>query len=164
VGSSLEDSGVDFLFVVASREDVERGDIVPTLNTLNVLVSSRESALKYRGRVDLRVHGYDDDPRELFEISEVREYLRRLDERFPYWFFFLTTETDALKLVMFSLCGITRVSPATTSVNQTDFQNFIARHFGAFNHVFDAFGVDERINIEMSGELEDYFFGPQASG
>jgi hypothetical protein len=164
VGDFLEDSGVDFLFVVTSREDVERGDIGPTLNTLNSLVSSRENALKYRGRVDLRVHGYDDDPRELFEIPEVREYLRRLDERFPYWFFFLTTETDALKLLMFSLCGINKVSPTTTSVNQTDFQNFIAYHFGAFNHVFDAFGVDEQLNVEMSEELEDYFLGPQAGG
>lgn len=153
----LADSEIDSLFVVASREDVESGSLQELLNTLSSLMSSKEAVLRFLGKVDFRIHGYDNDPRELFEIPEVCQFIRRLDEQFPYWFFFLTTETDAIKLFMFSLCRITRVSPTATACNQEDFANFINHHLAAMNYIFDTFNIDEERNIERNKELQRYF-------
>jgi hypothetical protein len=119
--------------------------------------------LRFFGKVDFRIHGYDNDPRELFEIPEVRSFVRLLDEQFPFWFFFLTTETDAIKLLMFSLCRITRVSPTATAYNQEDFANFINHHLAAMNYVFDSFEIDEEMNVERNEEFQRYFLKSQIS-
>lgn len=157
MSSLLEDSEVDFLFVVASREEVEGDNIAGVLGTFNALTASRNTALRFLGRIDFRIEGYDDDPRELFEISEVRTFLRHLDDQFPFWFFFLSTETEAIKLLMFSLCRIKRVSPTATAPNQEDFAHFVEHHLSAMNYVFDRFRLDEELNVERSAELQQYF-------
>lgn len=152
---------VDLLFVVIGRDDVESGDCSQVLKTLNTLIADRETALKFMNRVALSVHGYDADPRELFEIAEVRAFLHKLDQEFPFLFFFLSTDTEALKLLALSLCRITRVSPTASAYNQEDFSNFIDFHLGAMNHVFDSFELSEELNEQRSDELARYFLKSQ---
>jgi hypothetical protein len=113
-------------------------------------------------KVALSVHGYDLDPRELFEIAEVRAFLRQLDQEFPFWFFFLSTKTEALKLLALSLCRITRVSPTASAFNQEDFSNFIDFHLGAMNHLFDSFHISEDLNEQRSDALAQYFLKSQS--
>ena len=47
-----------------------------TAATLSRVLADRNSVQRYRGRVDLSFHGYSSDPRELYEIPEVRKFLR----------------------------------------------------------------------------------------
>jgi hypothetical protein len=76
--------------IVISREDVEAGDNEPTLRLLKQVVASPEVARSYQERLDIAFHGYDHDSRELWEIEEVRNYVFKLDDEFPFWLFFLT--------------------------------------------------------------------------
>ena len=39
------------------------------------------------GKVRFAIHGYDRDRRELFEIPEVRLFLRELSAEWPYFFY-----------------------------------------------------------------------------
>ena len=39
------------------------------------------------GKVRFGLDGYNDDPRELFEIPEARAFLRKLTEEWPYFFY-----------------------------------------------------------------------------
>jgi hypothetical protein len=55
--------------------------------TLSTLMASPEHALKLFERVDIAFHGYDTVQWEIFEIPEVRAYVNRLDEQFPYGLF-----------------------------------------------------------------------------
>ena len=41
-------------------------------------------------RLSIAFHGYDQDVRELDEIREVRDFVYMLDDKFPYWLFFLS--------------------------------------------------------------------------
>ncbi|MHB8766967.1 MAG: chlororespiratory reduction 6 domain-containing protein, partial [Deferrisomatales bacterium] len=125
--------GVDFVTVMVSREKIEARDITPALGSLSALIESRETIRHFLGRVDLAIDGYDADPRELFEVPEVRTYLAALDERFPYWFPLLSLDTEALKLVTFSLCDIERVASGLVEVDTEDLRTFLVRHFGAMN-------------------------------
>ena len=34
---------------------------------------------------------------------------------------------------------------------------FLTRHFGALNWLFDTYGLDERLNREISEKITDYF-------
>ncbi len=153
----FREAGVDFLTVMISRESVEAGDLSPALGSLSALVESRESARHFLGRVDLAIDGYDDDPRELFEVPEVRAYLAALDAQFPYWFPFLCLETEALKLVTFSLCDIERVASGLVEIDTEDLRDFLVRHFGAMNHFFELYELGEDRNEEISGAINDYY-------
>lgn len=41
-------------------------------------------------RISISFEGYNEDNRELDEIPEVRDFIYELDDKFPYWLFFLT--------------------------------------------------------------------------
>jgi len=55
-----------------SRRQVETCDITEPLQLLRRLTADRHTAMDFCGRMSLVVDGYQDDPRELFEIPEVR--------------------------------------------------------------------------------------------
>jgi hypothetical protein len=67
------------MHIVAFRSEVERRKIEPTLNALQILSSSPEAVLRYKNNVTLSFQGYDQDPRGLFEIEEVRQFVERLN-------------------------------------------------------------------------------------
>jgi hypothetical protein len=62
-----------------SRDQVEEADLPSILSSLKVFLASREDAWHYRSQMSLAVDGYDDDPRELVDIPEVSDLLRRLE-------------------------------------------------------------------------------------
>jgi hypothetical protein len=79
---------IDPVVVLVSRAEVEANDISSPLNALRTLTQSVATAREFCERVDIAFHGYDQDSRELFEIPEVRNFVHRLDEQFPFWLFF----------------------------------------------------------------------------
>jgi hypothetical protein len=47
-----------------------------------------ETAKKFFERVEIGFSGYNQDPRELYEIVEVRHCINKLDDQFPFWLIF----------------------------------------------------------------------------
>lgn len=90
----------DPLCVVVPRDEVRRQDIKPVLSTLKKLLASPEVARAHRERVDIAFDGYGNDPRVLGEIKEVRDYVRKLDGRFPFWLFFLSKGMRGLQCII----------------------------------------------------------------
>jgi hypothetical protein len=91
---------VDPLCVLVPREEIHRQDIKPALATLRKLLKSPEIARAHRERVDLAFDGFNDDEREFGEIKEVRDYIRKLDEHFPFWLFFLSKGMLGLRCII----------------------------------------------------------------
>ncbi|MBV6475224.1 MAG: hypothetical protein MOGDAGHF_00741 [Rhodocyclaceae bacterium] len=87
------------VILVLPRPQIEAGDTDEALGLLQKLVSDPEAMLSCCGRVSLVIDGYNDDPRELFEIAEVRAFIQALDARWPYWYFFLSQADDSIKLL-----------------------------------------------------------------
>ena len=52
------------------------------------------------GAVTLVFNGYDDDPRELESIPEVREWFAKLFGAWPYWSFFASRIDQTVPLVL----------------------------------------------------------------
>ena len=88
------------LYILISREEVEARDRTAPLATLKSLISSPEIAKSYMENVDVIFGGYDSDSRELFEIPEVRDYVYKLDDEFPYWLFFLSKYGSGLQCLL----------------------------------------------------------------
>jgi hypothetical protein len=106
VDASLPDlrwlRAADALTVIASRKEVLARNTREVCNALRGLTASRDLTLKWRERVDFRIHGWDHSTEELFENPDVRDFVYELDEVFPFWLFFLSKHTDSLKFV--TLC------------------------------------------------------------
>jgi hypothetical protein len=91
----LEEAGLDYLMLVVPRDEVEAGDIEPVLSILATLITSRRTVRAFMERVSIAFDGYNDTTAELFEIEDVRAYVRLLDGRFPYWLYFLDKRTNS---------------------------------------------------------------------
>ena len=88
------------IVIVIARDEVESLDISRPLRLLQGFLADAITASDHFERMDLAFHGYDDDTRELFEIPEVRNFVFKLDEAFPYWFYFLSKNDLGLQAVM----------------------------------------------------------------
>lgn len=86
--------------VYVARAGVEANDLAPALAALEPLLADTATVRRFRGRLHFFLSGYDDDPRELYEIPEVKPYLRALDAKFPYWFWFLEPADPAILLLV----------------------------------------------------------------
>ena len=88
------------VFVVCDSAEVTAGDISGVLSALKSLSSDRSSAMSAEGAVTLVFHGYDDDPRELEAIPEVRQWFAQLNEAWPFWSFFANRVDQTVPLVL----------------------------------------------------------------
>jgi hypothetical protein len=123
------------LILMFSRRQVETCDIDEPLQLLHRFIADRRSAIEYCGRISLVIDGYNDDPRELFEIPAVRAYLKRLDQEWPYWFFFLSQADESIKMLESCLCDTIEVVPGVASIDIEQMERVLARHFGAMNRL-----------------------------
>ncbi|MFE3759491.1 DUF262 domain-containing protein [Nocardia tengchongensis] len=89
----------DHMVVVVPRQDIESGDLRPALEALNSCFVSPDAARGALGAVELVIEGYEHIPTELFEMEPVRHYIRRLDNEFPYWLYFLGLRGASLRLI-----------------------------------------------------------------
>ncbi|MDE2781600.1 MAG: chlororespiratory reduction 6 domain-containing protein [Gemmatimonadota bacterium] len=151
-----EDVGADWLRVVVDRSDVEALDVSGTAETLSRVLADRDAVERYRGSVDLAFFGYTNDPRELRDIPDVRRFCTELDDAFPYWFYFLSTDGGTLGVIASCLCSVTPVRPGVVSFGP-DLPDFVSRHYQALNWLFHNYSLDERLNVEISGKVFEYF-------
>jgi hypothetical protein len=92
----------DTILVTVSRDEVVTGDVSGALSALRRFIEEPEIARQMFERVDVAFHGYDQDSRELFEIPDVRNFVYKLDNDFPFWLFFLNKHCLGLQAI--SLC------------------------------------------------------------
>ena len=138
------------VFLMFSRQQIETGDMGEPLEFLRGLTADPRAALDYCGRISLMVDGYNDDPREIFEISEVRAFLKGLDAQWPYWFFFLSQADESIKVLESCLCETIEVVPGVTSVDMDQLERSLARHFGAMYHLGESLNLPEAVCEEVA--------------
>ena len=161
LGADWDWLGFDGINVVISREEVESIDTSSTMKTLSSVIADRETVQRFRGRVQITFHGFDNDPREVYEIPEVRRFCVDLDRVFPYWFYFLSTDNETLKMIAFCLVPVTKVAPGLVNPSRLGLASFLASHFLAMNTLFENYKLEEEINIEISDRVNEYFLGPE---
>ena len=121
---------------------------------------TKELAYECKGKLEICLFGYDDDPRELFEIEEVRQYVALLDEALPELFFFVPTGKPASTLRLFIFCLMpvswegdrsTRDVTRRVIVDLEPMGEFLERHFVGLNLMSEWVGLTE-IEIERISE------------
>jgi hypothetical protein len=96
LGSGLRNvpSDVGGICLVFDREEMANPRIGRSVEDLMYLSNSRAHCLTFANSVFYVFAGYDDDPRELHDIPEVRHFLSLLHARWPCWLHFFAPIPD----------------------------------------------------------------------
>lgn len=153
----MKKEAVNPIGVIISRAEVENQDIQPAMSVLRRLIESPQSARNYMEEVTIAFDGYNNIGTELFEIPEVRNYVYRLDQQFPYWFYFLSKYYSALQCIM--LCF---VPPYLTEAAQHEIfpqrlgELLSIRWIPAMNRIYVYAGLTEKEIEELTNRMELY--------
>lgn len=140
------------IFWMFSREDIEAGNVASVLSGLKGLM---EPPLIHalRQSINFGVEGYDNDTRELFQIFEVRRFLKALDDQWPYWFYFADPEQpSSFQMLTFCLCKPVLVDGGA-QLESSELGAFLERHFLALNTICEILNDPDDVVEAMSNRI-----------
>lgn len=139
------------IFIQLSRSEIERQSTDRALGWLNQFTHSPEVAWASRNSLTLHVSGYDDDPRELYEIPEVCKFFRALHAKWPLWFFFVRQDEEdhTLGVLLSCICGGQKACEGVIEMESDRVQNFVMTCASATNKIFDRWHFPEDENKKI---------------
>lgn len=132
------------------RADIDRQDPSEVLAYLDDLISSREVAVGLSERIEFTVSGYDDDPRELWEVPEVVSFLKLLDREWPYWMLFQHPKMKWIKLLAVCLSSPEKIGPGTVKFDPHQYVDCMNRWFLGLNGLSQRFAISLTTNKRVS--------------
>lgn len=145
------------IFVVCDSVSIATGDISEVLSSLKNLSGDRSSAMSAEGAVTLVFNGYDDDPRELESIPEVREWFAKLFKAWPYWSFFASRIDQTVPLVLTLLMPGETVAGEPGMVgwefDGDKLKPLLFEMFGYQNELIERLGIGEDVNEQSSRDF-----------
>ena len=109
------------------------------------------------------IAGWDQDPREIHMIPEVRRFYRAFNAAWPYWFYFCNLDQDGLKSMVFSCLDMEAIQsdkePAKVMIqpDKLEFVRFLAHNLGTMNVICDRAQMFETRIYDRSKAVFEYF-------
>lgn len=144
------EGGFDLVNYWIDRKDIEEKNIGNVLEFLTDLLCAREIVMSMKDKVEFSVYGYEDDPRELYEIPEVLEFLRRLDKAWPYWMHFQHPEFAWLLRLAVCLSNGKKNNQGLVEFDGDLMHKNIERWFCALNDLSHKFAISLDVNKAAS--------------
>jgi len=145
------------VFVVCDSAAINAGDISEVVSALKSISSDRSSAMHAEGAVTLVFHGYDNDPRELESIPEVRNWFARLFEAWPYWSFFASRIDQTVPLVLTLLLSGEAVAGEPGMVGWTfdpdELKPLLLEMFDHQNELIERLEIGEDVNVRVTHDF-----------
>lgn len=152
------------IWLMVDRRDIERLDVSFYKRLFDRFVKNRSLRMDLRGKVMFTVYGYDDDPRELWEIPEVRAWMAIAEPEIKYWLWFMSLDpkVDSMRLLQYCVSLVHRknvkpeIGDLALHIDVKDRRMFLDRHFGWLNELCAQFSIPEKINREVSARFGQY--------
>ncbi len=168
ISTSME---ADLIFYQFSRFKVERDDFSHFLSlyAADKLPTGRRLR-QMMNTMMLGIEGYDDDPREVLCIAEIRRFYTAFREAWPYWLYFCNLDTEAFQMMVMcclpSLVAMQTDGGANVAVNhdRLELLQFLCRDFAFMNDLCDRAEMSEREIYNRSKALFAYFNLPFEAG
>ena len=146
------------IIVVCDSAAVSAGDISRVLLSLQSLTRDRASALSAEGAVTLIFNGYDNDPRELEAIPEVREWFATLFRAWPYWSFFANRTDQTVALIITLLLPGEQIVGEEPGLVGWSFElealrPLLLEMFGFQNALIESLEIGEDVNERASNDF-----------
>lgn len=130
--------------------------------SLNQLIGqmtrTNKSAIRNRNKLHVTFLGYDEDPREVYEIPEIRLWFKESLKAGIPWFYILSPKFDGIAVMIFlySCCRIkvknkNSVETTIEIVNFDDVDYWVTTNFDNLN----SFTEKSNINIEINKQVSE---------
>ncbi len=109
------------------------------------------------------VEGYDQAPREIYAIPEVRKLYTAFHRAWPYWLHLCDLNQDSLKTMVLccqpSLAAVSRQGRPLVGVelDPGELPCFVADDFGPMNRMCERAGLSERAINDRTKEVMEFF-------
>jgi hypothetical protein len=124
---------------------VKAQDISSVLRVADALSSSRESALHNRGRVSLTFDGYERDQREIWEIPEIRSFVKKLHAEWPSWMFFISNSNYSFTALFQCLVKVRRTNDPNKSQLLELPPEILVQGFEGINLICDEYQLGDEV-------------------
>lgn len=154
----------DLICYQFSRDRVEAGDAKDFLSRFGKFrVPVGKQLQGMMNSLALMIEGYDDDPREIYAIPEVRAFYQQLWQRWPYWLYFCNLDTE--NLMMMVMCCLDSLDAlkvqgqpqVQVQINPLEVLQFISGGFVPMNEMCERAGMNERQIFERTKTVFGYF-------
>jgi hypothetical protein len=147
-----------------SRPAIEAGDFSGFLETFGLEHLPTGAALRpFFNSFAFMADGFDEDPREIYEIPEVRAFYWSFRQAWPFWFFACDLELPFLQAMTFCCLPSLRVvrregAPIQrVHLDQGELADFVRDNFKGMNLLFQRAGMTERENRDRSQRVLEYY-------
>ena len=148
----------DYTVLQISQEAIqncETSEYVTLLHGATGTVQSFESAFQ---KYVFLISGYDDDPRELYQIPEVVSFIKDLNSKLPFWLYFANTADKRFFSWMIAcLCQAMSLDQDDETIyadfNAEAYNNFIEYQFSNIVKLMTSLGMGESIQEKVLKEL-----------
>jgi hypothetical protein len=153
-----------------SREKVERIDFRHFLGIYGKDKLPRGPRLRaMMNTLTFAIAGYDEDPREIPNIPEVRSFYAAFREAWPFWLYFCNLDTDSMRTMV--LCCLPSISAMQVDRNPdmvvaydpVELIDFLHANFGPMNLMCERGCMTEERILLRSKEVFNYFGLPFSS-
>ncbi|WP_080904044.1 DUF4365 domain-containing protein [Parabacteroides sp. Marseille-P3160] len=155
--------------IFAGKEDIEQMNYQPLIDLIERICANKLHLSRYKANVEIGIHGYDYDERELYQIDEVKNWAINIFKNVPGLSYFLVNDANAqfLKLFLFSM--ITIVKSSSQLENRRFYIEYESKElekvfnilFADLNDFTEAFKIDQEINKQMSFSIAECITGDE---
>ena len=153
--------GRDRIILTVDKGDIEKKNYSQLIMAFARLELNDELILNLKGKVDVLIYGYDEDKRELYEIKEVKEWVKTVFKELNSWTYFLAMDKAAFFLKLLFIChaDVQRITPGNIyeiEYKKSGSANFIFELFDGLNEFCSKHNINESTNRKLSKKLIEY--------
>lgn len=170
LNEKIKDSSLTVLSV--SKDEIIAKDVSGFMTLLSKLTMNQEIIAKSRGKITFIIDGFDEDEREIYEIPEIRSWIKHVIPIFKYWGYFLNMESyfkNISGLTMIHVCSVDLKEIATfkeegkkyvePDIEQTI--NLMNELFGWLNEFTDKYKIPLKTNKRQSYLITKILLGEE---
>lgn len=154
-------SEFDKICIFVGKEDIEQMNYQPLINLINRICSNKLLLSRHKTNIEIGIHGYDSDERELYQIAEVKKWIANVFGNVSGLTYFLVNDENAQFLKLFVL-SIIRFQISNKSQKSNKF--FVEYESKELKKVFDilfsdlnsfteAFEIEQEVNEQISSAI-----------
>jgi hypothetical protein len=144
----------DYIYFTIERNDIEKNNTDKIIDFFNRLQLNDKLTKATQGKVELFIDGYNNDKRELWEIPTVKKYVKRIEPKIKYWFFFINTKKPSVWLPTMASClceanwyikpkSYKVLEVGKITIDRKLLGEFIERNFLWLNEISDSLNIGE---------------------
>lgn len=157
-------SSSDYLAFAIPKEDVLNCCMDHILSIIKKLTKNRQLLLSKRNPVEIFFPEYDNDPREVYAIPEIRKWISASIAMGIPWFYFINTKGKAtsLKLLLFCACNVEvaeiRSSGHLLVTEAEERTTWLEKNFHNLNLFTELNSISVKINEEVCESIMTCLF------